>query len=235
MITDLRLQKYLEGLLSKEETEYVEAQLSKSEEWQARLEVLQNKPQVFARPIWQRVLMHRKQYTGSKMRFNSVMPILLLIVILVAISGHWFAKPGSNSTFILQDGNASSLELIYNSAQGWHYFDANFSVQDSLSFSIHDSGSYYVQVLGVYEKNQALHTFSIWEDSSRAFVKADKKPEFALLKNSKKDFVPKFFLLVYDRKPLPHWDEATLLQWLTTKSSPRMAPFLFQIFHVGNL
>ena len=242
MITDLHLQKYLEGRLSAEETLYVEEQLEKNPEWRQRLEVLQNEPQAFARPIWQRTRMSRKDKSGSRMRFNSIMPVLLLIVILVAISGHWFARPGANSTFTLQDGNGSSLELIYNSARGWRYLDANYALKDSLSISVRDSGNYYVRLLGIYQNKKSIHIAPIWDGGELLYNLNGAKPKFSLESQTvSADFakqVPQFFLLQYNDKPLPVFDETTLLPWLLAKTKgERLSislPFSYQIFHTGH-
>src|SRR5690606_4465241 len=100
------------GLLSDEEAREVEALLEKSPELKARLETLKSRSEVTGRPTWERVLLGRRNRRGSRTRATILLPLLLAIGIILALSGHWFSPPGGNSTFTLADGNGTALELI---------------------------------------------------------------------------------------------------------------------------
>src|SRR6187549_3162215 len=138
MLTDLHLQKYLQGMLSKQDERELEAILEKNPEMKARLEVLKNQSEVLGKPAWQRILLEKGNRSGSRTRYTTLLPALLMLVVVLMVAQHWFSRPGENSTFTMSDGNGSAVELLYDAASGWRYLDAGYKAGDSLTFSIRD-------------------------------------------------------------------------------------------------
>ncbi len=137
MLTDLRLQKYLMGQLSSAEEKELEDLMEKNPELKQRLAELEERGLV-TRPMWERSQLERKSRRGSKVRYTTILPALLILLLVMMLAAHWFAKPGGNSTFIRAGGNGTAVELLYGSARGWRHLDAGFKPGDSLTFAVRD-------------------------------------------------------------------------------------------------
>ena len=234
MLTDLHLQKYLQGLLSEEENREVEAMLEKSEDMRAKLEALKNQSQVLGKPMWQRVLLEKKTRRGSRTRYSAILPALLLLVVILMVSGHWFSRPGSNSTFTLSGGNGSAMELLYDSKTGWRYLDAGFQPGDSLTFSVRDEHSYRAAVVAVYGAGSEAQVKTLWESGpDRSFGKSTAKPVFALDRAGNPG-LPRQFVVFYDEIPLPELPPARVLDLLAYQGNERGGlEFHYQVFSAG--
>jgi hypothetical protein len=234
MLTDLRLRKYLEGLLSEEDAREVEALLEKSPELKARLESLKARSEVAGRPMWERVLMGRKDRRGSRTRATILLPLLLAIGVILALSGHWFSPPGENSTFTLADGNGTSLELLYDSESGWRFLDAGYRAGDSLSFSVRDSGSWHVAVLAIYGRGNEARVATLWADSpDRRYSRESAKPTF-LPEASAGTGRPGRIVVFYDDVPLPELPAERVLDIVETRGNERGGlDFHYQVFSSG--
>jgi hypothetical protein len=235
MLTDLRLQKYLQGLLSEEDAKEVEALVSKNPDMQARLEALKNQSEIVGRPMWQRVLLDRKtRHGGSRTRTTILLPLLIVVAVILLLGGHWFSKPGTNSTFTMAGGNGTALELLYNSSTGWRYLDAGFRGGDSLTFSIRDSGRYHVAVHAIFGSGREAEVVPIFQGGpEKRFGKEGEKPVFVA---GKADDAPRpaQILVFYDDTPLPDLSAARVLDILETKGNERGGmDFRYQIFSSG--
>jgi hypothetical protein len=234
MLTDLRLRKYLEGLLSDEDAREVEALLGKSPELKARLETLKARSEVTGRPMWERVMLGRKDRRGSRTRTTILLPLLLVIGVILALSGHWFSPPGENSTFTLADGNGTSLELLYDSKSGWRYLDAGYREGDSLSFSVRDSGTYHVAVMAVYGRGREARVSTLWADApARRYSRESAKPTF-LPATTPETGRPGRIVVFYDDVPLPDLPAERVLDIVEMRGNERGGlDFLYQVFSSG--
>jgi hypothetical protein len=234
MLTDLRLQKYLQGLLSEEDAREVEALIAKNPDMQARLEALKAQSEVVGRPMWQRVLLDRKtRHGGSRTRTTILLPLLLVVAVVLMLGGHWFSKPGENSTFTLAGGNGSALELLYNSSTGWRYLDAGFRGGDSLTFSVRDTGHYHVCVQAVFGRGTEAEVLPLFAGGETRFGKEGDKPRF-LADRPGSGRRPGQLLVFYADKPLPDLPAARVLDILETKGNERGGlEFRYQVFSSG--
>lgn len=234
MLTDLRLQKYLQGLLSEEDAREVEALLARNPEMQARLEALKTQSEVVGRPMWQRILLDRKtRHGGSRTRTTILLPLLLVVAVILMLGGHWFSKPGENSTFTLAGGNGTALELLYNSSTGWRYLDAGFRGGDSLTFSVRDTGHYHVEVHGVFGRGREAEAFPLFASGSDRFGKEGAKPGF-MADPVMTERRPSQIVVFYDETPLPDLSAARVLDIVETKGNERGGlEFQYQVFSSG--
>lgn len=244
MLTDLHLHKYLEGLLSDQESEEVEKLLAKNPDMQARLEALKNQSQVLGKPTWQRVLMERHTRRGSRTRYTTLLPALLMLMVVLMVTRHWFARPGENSTFTMSGGNGSALELLYNSKNGWRYLDAGFLPSDSLSISIRDSAAYHVSVMAVYGRGSDAEVATVLKDTvDRTYSRASSsKPVFSLRSKdpsthtatNSPDLTSTQIIVFYDDTTLPDLSSAMVLDILASHGNERGGlDFQYQIFSAG--
>lgn len=242
MLTDLHLHKYLEGLLSDKESEEVEKLLAKNPDMQARLETLKNQSQVLGKPTWQRVLLERQTRRGSRTRYTTLLPALLMLMVVLMVTRHWFSRPGENSTFTMSGGNGSSIELLYNSKNGWRYLDAGFQAADSLSISIRDSGQYHVAVVAVYGRGPETQVVPLLQNSvDQTYGKASAKPVFCLKNQTSASgtienalAIPAQFVVFYDDARLPELTSTTVLDILASHGNERGGlEFQYQIFSAG--
>lgn len=233
MLTDLRLQKYLQGLLSDAEAKEVEALMEKNPEMKARLEALKTQSEVLGKPMWQRVLLGRKSRHGSRTRSTILLPLLVVVAVILMLSGHWFSKPGENSTFTLAGGNGTALELLYNAQTGWRYLDAGFRGGDSLTFAIRDEGSYHVAVLSIFGRGRDAEVVPVLNPSNSRYDKAMAKPTF-LPGDASHDQRPSQIIVFYDDNPLPELPASRVLDILETKGNERGGmDFQYQVFSSG--
>lgn len=234
MLTDLRLQKYLQGMLSAAESKEVEALVENSPEMKARLEALKAQSEVLGKPMWQRVLLGRQNRLGSRTRSTILLPLLLVVAVILMLSGHWFSKPGENSTFTLAGGNGAALELLYNAQSGWRYLDAGFRGGDSLTFSIRDNGSYHVSIHSVFGRGKDAEVVPLVTDGpENRFEKNSPKPTF-LAGDAEQGRRPSQIIVFYDDTPLPDLPAARVLDILETKGNERGGmDFQYQVFSSG--
>lgn len=255
MLTDLHLQKYLQGLLSKQEEQELEAIIGKNPEMQARLEVLKNQSEVLGKPAWQRILLEKGNRSGSRTRYTTLLPALLMLVVVLMVAQHWFSRPGANSTFTMNEGNGSAVELLYNAASGWRYLDAGYKAGDSLTFSIRDEGSYHVAVAVVYgDGPDAEVGISLPDAPDRAFDAKSLKPVFVptpyqelatreelATRGAKADssagptaVVHSQIIVFYDDNPLPELSEAHVRELLFSHGNERGGlEFRYQVYSAG--
>lgn len=235
MLTDLRLQKYLQGMLSEEESKDVEALLAKSPELRERLEALKAQSDIVGRPMWRRVLLDRKsRRSGSRTRATILLPLLVVVAVVLMLGGHWFSRPGENSTFTLAGGNGTSLELLYNSATGWRFLDAGYRAGDSLTFSIRDSATYHVAVMSVFGRGPDAEVVTAFPDApDRRFDRRAAKPAF-LAGDGKRPERPSQIIVFYDDTPLPELPATRVLDILESKGNERGGmEFQYQVFSSG--
>ena len=246
MLTDLRLHKYLEGLLSDEESKEVEALLAKNPDMQAHLESLKNQSQVLGKPTWQRVLLHRGTRRGSRTRYTTLLPALLMLMVVLMVTQHWFSRPGENSTFTMNSGNGTALELLYNSTSGWRYLDKDFKPADSLSISVRDAGTYHVEVVAVFGRGPDAQVVPLLADApDRIYAKSSSKPVFTLRDPANpaenaganppaERSAPSQIIVFYRDKPLPELSGATVLDILASHGNERGGlDFQYQIYSAG--
>ncbi len=232
MITDLHLQKYLDGRLSESETQAVAEMLAKSPELRERLAALENQSQIVGRPRWARLLLDRKDLARRKSKWT-YLPIVILILFIFSLAGHWFSRPGDNSTFTYQAGNASSIELLYDGDNRWRYLDLRYQLNDSLTFSIRDEGRYFVGVYALYGSEgdgdvKMLRVFT----SDQAYSRSETIPTFLLPPpmGSNTSTAPDHFLIAYHREFLPEISPEILATLWTSDAAP---PFKFQLFSLS--
>jgi hypothetical protein len=232
MLTDLHLQKYLQGLLSEEEEKNVEALLEINPDLKKRLQELEERPSV-GRPMWERKRLGRHAKRGSSVRYATVLPALLILLLIVVLSSHWFGKPGGNSTFIHAGGNATSVELLYNAPQGWRYIDAGFKPGDSLTFTVRDTGKYTVRVFGIYSGMPEAVAKEIWSSpEGLRFGSQDAEPIFSSLPASDSTR-PRFLAVVFDTTTLTSLVPEELPQLLRNGGGGGRIPgFRYQVFRV---
>jgi hypothetical protein len=252
VLTDLHLQKYLQGMLSKQEETELEAILEKNPEMKARLEVLKNQSEVLGKPAWQRIHLERGSRSGSRTRYTTLLPALLMLVVVLMVAQHWFSRPGENSTFTMSDGNGSNVEILYNAKSGWRYLDADYSAADSLTFSIRDEGRYHIAVAAVYGRGQDAEVVMVLPDApERIFDQRSVKPVFlpaskttaavpgtadsgrAALAGSG-PIAPSQIVVFYDDAPLPELSGARVLDLLFSHGNERGGlDFQYQVFSAG--
>jgi hypothetical protein len=234
MLTDLRLQKYLQGLLSEEDAREVEALVAKNPEMQARLEALKARSEIVGRPMWQRVLLDGKaRHGGSRTRTTILLPMLIVVALVLMLGGHWFSKPGENSTFTMAGGNGTALELLYNSETGWRYLDAGFRGGDSLTFAVRDSGRYHVAVVAVFGRGRDAEVQLLFAGGEDRFGKAGAKPGF-LADPDGSGRRPSQILVFYDDTPLPDLSAAHMLDIVETRGNECGGlEFRYQVFSSG--
>lgn len=243
MLTDLRLQKYLEGRLSRAETRELEALLEKSPELRERLEAL--KAEGDGPHIGQ---MRRRRHLehdvnrGSRIRTGTVLPALVLLLIVLGLASHWFAPMGSNSTFALQASTGKAIELLYDSPQGWRYFDAGFKPGDSLSFTVREPGEWHVAVMAVEVMGKEAQLLPLWASKpGQTFSKSGHKPAFISIPQAQAPHASdtslaqrlRFYVAFFSQQPLPEIrpDEASdILQGVMAQRDGN--EYRFQVFTV---
>jgi hypothetical protein len=236
MLTDLHLQKYLQGMLSKQEETELEAILEKNPEMKARLEVLKNQSEVLGKPAWQRIHLERGSRSGSRTRYTTLLPALLMLVVVLMVAQHWFSRPGENSTFTMSDGNGSAVEILYNAKSGWRYLDAGYTAADSLTLSIRDQGRYHVAVAAVYGRGQDAEVVMVLADApDRVFDQKSAKPVFLPASTAAAGSIaPSQIVVFYDDAPLPELSNASVLDLLFSRGNERGGlDFQYQVFSAG--
>ena len=231
MLTDLRLRKYLEGRLSRRQEAEIEELLEKNPALRQRLEELGSREHSVSRPMWERLLLGRDARRGSRVRYTTLLPALVLLILVLAITSHWFGKPGASSTFTHVAGSGTSVDLLYNSPRGWRYLDAGFRPGDSLTIAVKDSGRYAVRVIGLGPEPDAKAWF-IWPGPASAFYgPKDPKPVFSSLPRGAD--APAFLAVVYDTSSLEDFALEQAPDFLDGEGSARGAGYRFQVFRVS--
>ena len=232
-------------MLSDKESEEMEKLLAKNPELQARLQVLKNQSLVIGKRSWQRVLLDRGSRRGSRTRYTTLLPALLMLMVVLMVTRHWFARPGENSTFTMTGGNGSGLELLYNSKSGWRYLDAGFQPSDSLSISIRDTGTVHVAVIAIYGHGpEAEATIILPDAADQIFSHNSPKPVFTLsaasaaspqhVASSHLEEAPSQIVVLYDVKPLPTLNGPLVLDIVASQGNERGGlDFKFQVFSAG--
>jgi hypothetical protein len=257
MLTDLHLQKYLQGMLSKQDEKELEAILEKNPEMKARLEVLKNQSEVLGKPAWQRIMLEKGNRSGSRTRYTTLLPALLMLIVVLMVAQHWFSRPGENSTFTMNEGNGSAVELLYNAASGWRYLDAGYKAGDSLTFSIRDQGNYHVAVAVMYGAGpDAEVAMSLPDAPDRSYDKKSPKPIFLPASKSGRApsdsspvtaagskepsagptaVVPSQIIVFYDEAPLPELSDTFVRELLFSHGNERGGlDFQYQVFSAGH-
>lgn len=243
MLTDLHLQKYLQGMLSGKESKELEAMLEKNPDMQARLEALKNQSEVLGKPAWQRIHLERKSRTGSRTRYTTLLPALLMLMVVMMIARHWFSRPGENSTFTMSGGNGSGVELLYDAASGWRYLDAGYAAGDSLTVSVRDEGDFHLAVAAVYGRGpDAEVVMALTDAPDRLFDKHTPKPVFLPLSTSapvqgdsdSANLKPTQIIVFYDDAPLPVMSGERVKELLSSHGNERGGlDFRYQIYSAG--
>jgi hypothetical protein len=249
MLTDLHLQKYLQGMLSQKEEKELEAILEKNPDMKARLEVLKNQSEVLGKPAWQRIHLERSNRSGSRTRYTTLLPALLMLVVVLMVAQHWFSRPGQNSTFTMSEGNGSGVELLYNAPSGWRYLDAGYRAGDSLTLSIRAEGKYHVAVAAVFGNGSDAEVVMVLPDApDRVYDQKSAKPVFvpvsrtAVAPNDSgrvpeaeiPAIPPSQILVFYDDAPLPEFSGARVLDLLSSHGNERGGlDFQYQVFSAG--
>ncbi|MDB5051199.1 MAG: hypothetical protein JWO30_4270 [Fibrobacteres bacterium] len=245
MLTDLHLQKYIQGMLSEKESKELEAILEKNPDMKARLEVLKNQSEVLGKPAWQRIHLERSTRRGSRTRYTTLLPALLMLVVVLMVAQHWFARPGENSTFTMSGGNGSGLELLYDAKTGWRYLDAGYKPTDSLTFSIRAAGRFHVAVAAVYGRGPDAEVVMTWPDApDRLYDEKSAKPVFIPaykpaggeppVSASAGPVAPTQIVVFYDDAPLPELSGERILDLLSSHGNERGGlDFQYQVFSAG--
>ena len=245
MLTDLHLQKYLDGELSEEDEKELEAQIEKNPELKARLEAMENQSQVLGQHAWQRFRKARNERKGSRTRYTTMLPALLFLIVVLMVAEHWFARPGENSTFTMSGGNGSSVELLYDAPNGWRYLDKGYEPADSLTFSVRDGGKYHVAVAAVYGLGPDAEVVMAWPDAAeRAYDQKSAKPVFlprsraasadTVSRDGTGGIAPSQIVVFYHDAPLPELPAARILDLLASHGSEQGgAEFRYQVFSAG--
>jgi hypothetical protein len=235
MLTDLHLQKYLDGELSEEDEKELEARLEKDPELKARLEALENQSQVVGQHAWQRYRKGRHARRGSRTRYTTMLPALLFLIVVLMVARHWFVRPGENSTFTLSGGNGNAVELLYDAPTGWRYLDKEYAAGDSLTFSVRDTGSYHIAVAAVFGDGAEAEVAFAWPDApDRAYDQKAKKPVFIPTSRTAPGAAPSRIIVFYDDAPLPELPAARVLDLLSSPDSERGGlEFNYQVFSAG--
>ncbi len=237
MLTDLHLQKYLEGRLSKKEEQELEVLLEKNPSLQQRLQELEARDNTVLRPRWERVFLNRGSRQGSRVRYSTILPALVLLLLLFALTAHWFGKPGANSTFLQAGGNGTAVDLLYHSAgDGWRYLDAGFHPGDSLTIAVRDTGHYAVRVFALYAGLPEPVAQELWSSpEDRRFGKGDPKPVFASRPHSAPPSLPRYLALIYDTGSVASFDSEDVVGLLRAGAGAgggRQPSFQYQVFRV---
>ena len=234
MLIDLRLQKYLQGRLTPAEERALEVLLEKNPDLQRRLEELEQRGHTIRRPIWERLLLDKGRRKGSRVRATTFLPALLLLAVVLIVSGHWFSKPGANSTFTLNGGNGTAVELLYDSQSGWRYLDAGFRFGDSLTVSIHDDKQYHISIVAIYGQGPEAMVAPVWKTNGEQTLgnATFPKPVFRLAAVSGTGNAgPRQFVVFYDEVPLPNLPDDRILDLLASHGNERGGlDFYYQIF-----
>jgi hypothetical protein len=251
MLTDLHLQKYLQGMLSEKESEELEAMMEKNPELKARLETLKNQSEVLGKPAWHRIHLERGSRRGSRTRYTTLLPALLVLVLVLMVAQHWFSRPGQNSTFTMSEGNGSGVELLYNAQNGWRYLDAGYKPTDSLTFSIRDEGRYHVAVAAIYGNGPDAEVNLAWPDApERVYDQKSTKPVFlpkyqppatpdaaggaASKQVDPASVTPSQIVVFYDDAALPELSAARVLDILASHGNERGGmDFQYQVYSAG--
>ncbi len=235
MLTDLHLQKYLDGELSEADEKELEAQLEKNPELMARLEALENQSQVLGQHAWQRFRKARHARKGSRTRYTTMLPALLFLIVVLMVANHWFAKPGENSTFTMSSGTGNSVELLYDSPAGWRYLDKDYGAGDSLTISVRDAGRYHVAVAAVYGEGPEAEVVVSWPDAAeRSYDQKSAKPVFRAGSLASPGAAPSQIVVFYDDAPLPELPASRVLELVSTRGNERGGlDFRYQIFSAG--
>jgi anti-sigma factor RsiW len=235
MLTDLHLQKYLDGELSEEDEKELEARLAKDPELKARLEALENQSQVVGQRAWQRSRKGRHARRGSRTRYTTMLPALLFLILVLMVARHWFVRPGENSTFTQTGGNGNAVELLYEAPSGWRYLDKEYAAGDSLTFSVRDSATYHVAVAAVFGEGPDAEVAFAWQDApDRAYDQKAKKPVFLPASRTAPGAAPSRMIVFYDGKTLPELTSARVLDLLSSQGSERGGlEFRYQVFSAG--
>jgi len=235
MLTDLHLQKYLDGELSEEDEKELEARIEKDPELKARLEALEGQSQVLGQHSWQRFRKGRHARRGSRTRYTTMLPALLFLILVLMVAKFWFTRPGENSTFTMNGGNGNGVEVLYDSPRGWRYLDKNFSAGDSLTFSVRDGGSYHVAVAAVFGNGADAEVEMAWSDApDRVYDEKSKKPVFLAASKPAPGVAPSQIVVFYGDKPLPEWTAARVLDFLSSRGNERGGvEFKYQVFSAG--
>lgn len=232
MLTDLHLQKYLQGRLSAQEEKELEAMLEKNPALKQRLSELEDRGSV-TRPMWERTRLDRKSRHGSRVRYTTVLPALLILLLIVTLSSHWFSKPGSNSTFMRIGGNGAAVELLYGTARGWRFLDAGFKAGDSLTFAIRDGEKYAIRIYGIYPGMPEPVAVEIWRSpGEQRYGSRDLEPVFSSSPREEK-VNPRYFAVVYDTASLDQLSAEEVPSLLHDGSGGGRTPaFRYQVFRV---
>lgn len=241
MLTDLRLQKYLDGRLSRQETRELEALLEKSPEMRERLEALKGEGEgAHLGHMRRRRHLQHDAKRGSRIRTGILLPALVILLLILGLASHWFVKPGGNSTFALQGGNGHAVDLLYDSPQGWRYFDAGFKPGDSLTFMVRETGNWHVAVMAVEAFGKETRLLPLWRSrDSVTYAKAGNKPAFPSLpaeyagKQGNALEGLKHYVAFFSQEALPefHAEEAAdILQGVMAQRDA--ATYRFQVFSV---
>lgn len=241
MLTDLHLQKYLQGMLSDKESKELEAMLEKNPDMRARLEALKNQSEVLGKPAWQRIHMERKSRTGSRTRYTTLLPALLMLLVVMMIARHWFSRPGENSTFTMSGGNGTGVELLYDAASGWRYLDAGYAAGDSLTVSVREDGPLHLAVAAVYGRGpDAEVVMALTDAPERIFDKNSPKPVFLPRSGTvpagpaPAGPKPMQIIVFYDDAPLPVLSGERVLELLSSQGNERGGlDFRYQIYSAG--
>lgn len=242
MLTDLYLQKYLDGELSEEDEKELEARLEKDPELQKRLEALENQSQVIGKHGWQRMREGRHNRRGSRTRYTTLLPALLFLILVLMVAGHWFSRPGENSTFTMAGGTGNSVELLYDSPSGWRYLDKGYHPADSLTLSVRDSGTYHVAVAAIYHIGGEPEVVMAWPDApDRAYDQKSPKPVFRPVsasadttsRDAGAEVAPGQIVVFYDDAPLPELPAKRILELVSAGPSKGGEEFRYQVFTSG--
>jgi hypothetical protein len=231
MLTDLHLRKYLEGRLSRREERELETLFEKNPAMKERLEELRSREHSVTRPAWERLFLDRGTRRGSKVRYSTILPALLILLLILGLTSHWFGKPGGSSTFVHVAGNGTAVELLYNSSRGWRYLDAGYRPGDSLTFAVKDSGRYAVRVFGLGGEKRDPAAWEIpFGLPEKKYGGRDPKPVFP--SRASEDKPLHYLAVVYDTASLEGLtlgDVSDLLE-MEGGAGGRSASFWYQIF-----
>ncbi|NET23868.1 MAG: hypothetical protein F6K07_33320 [Okeania sp. SIO1H5] len=204
MISDLHLLKFLQGKLSEKESQALIEQMKQSPELKQRLRNLQAQSVSVRRPLWQRVLFEKKTVDHRVFRVTIIFPSLVLVAFVTLLALHWIARPGSNSTLTYLRGNSESIELLYESKEGWRYFNAGFNLKDSLTIAIQDSISYHCALYLI--RSNPYQVLPVWKHDELLSQK-NTMPRFQLPQEVVSMKRTDRLLLVHSPHPLPHLSE----------------------------
>lgn len=178
MISDLHLYKLLEGKLPREEAIRLIARMKEDDALRKRFEEIKSDSSIVYRPRWHRLLLEKQPVDFSSIRFHIIMPSLLLLIFLVVIGWHWFAQGRNASTFTLVEGNSEAMELLYHGEDGWRFLNQDYTIGDSLSLAVRDTGSYHVAVYALYGQGDSLQYRLVYQSES-ALGPRSQKPVFS--------------------------------------------------------